>query len=133
MGSYIWYYQQHSSHFRCSTGFIYPSTFFFAIFSNYQFIYLKKPRSFPGGSVFKKKKKNLPANAGYWSGKIPHAVGQLGLCATTIEPMYPRVCALQPENPLQWEARAVQLEGDLGLPQLVKAHVQAMKTWHSQK
>ena len=41
---------------------------------------------FPGGSVVK----NLPATAGAfdpWSGKIPHAMEQLSLCATTIEPM----------------------------------------------
>ena len=39
---------------------------------------------FPGGTVVK----NLPANAGGhgfepWSGKIPHAVEHLSLCATT--------------------------------------------------
>ena len=30
-----------------------------------------------------------------WSGKIPHASGQLNLCAATTEPVYSRSCALQ--------------------------------------
>ena len=37
---------------------------------------------FPGGAVVK----NLPANAGGSSGKIPHAAKQLSPCATTSEP-----------------------------------------------
>ena len=43
---------------------------------------------FPGGPMVK----NLPSNAGDvgsipgWGTKIPHAVGQLSLCATTTEP-----------------------------------------------
>ena len=49
-------------------------------------------------------------------GRIPHASGQLGPCATvtepviwglwatTTEPTCPRACALQQEKPLQWEA-----------------------------
>ena len=48
---------------------------------------LKAPRrDFPGGAVVK----NPPANAGDTgsrSGKIPHAVEQLSLCATTTEPV----------------------------------------------
>ena len=55
-----------------------------------------------------------------WSGKIPHAVEQLSLCATTTEPaLYspratttvaraPRARAPQQEKPLQWEAHALQ-------------------------
>ena len=44
---------------------------------------------FPGGSVVK----NLPCNAGDmglipgWGTKIPHATGQLSLCATTRQPV----------------------------------------------
>ena len=42
---------------------------------------------FPGGPVVK----NLPCNAGdtvrSLARKIPHAVGQLSLCSTTIEPV----------------------------------------------
>lgn len=41
MASYIWYYQQHT-HFRWSTGFIYPSAFLFTIFSNDQSLFKKK-------------------------------------------------------------------------------------------
>ena len=50
--------------------------------------------------------KNLPTNAweghGFdpWSGKIPHAVEQLTLCAMTTEAHTPRGCALQQEKPL---------------------------------
>ena len=48
---------------------------------------LKRYWGFPGGAVVE----NLPANAGVsgfepWSGKIPHAVEQLGPSATTTEP-----------------------------------------------
>ena len=45
-------------------------------------------RHFPGGPVVK----NLPSSAGdaglipHWGTKIPHAVGQLSLCAATSEP-----------------------------------------------
>ena len=81
---------------------------------------------FPGGMAGK----NPPANAGdtgFWSGKIPHAQEQLSPCATTTEAAHsrtrnynsrartlqlqepkPRACALQPEKPPQWEARAPQ-------------------------
>ena len=57
-----------------------------------------------------------------WYGRIPHAVEQLGPCATTTEPalqtqggettkpVRPRTCGLQQEKPLQWEARVPQLE-----------------------
>ena len=47
-----------------------------------------KRRGFPGGPVVK----NPPSNAGDagsipgWGTKIPHAAGQLSLCATTTEP-----------------------------------------------
>ena len=37
---------------------------------------------FPDGAVVK----NPPANAGDWSGKIPHVTEQISLCATTTEP-----------------------------------------------
>ena len=58
--------------------------------SNITYESLKKNSwgDFPGGAVVK----NPPANAGDtgfepWSGKIPHAVEQLSLCATTTEPV----------------------------------------------
>ena len=35
-----------------------------------------------------------------WSGKIPHATGQLSSCASTTEARAPRACALQQEKPL---------------------------------
>ena len=40
-------------------------------------------QDFPGGPEVK----NLPATAGFnpWPGKIPHASGQAGPCATTTE------------------------------------------------
>ena len=47
------------------------------------------PRDFPGGPVVK----NQPSNSGDlgwipgWGTTIPHAVGQLSLCATTTELM----------------------------------------------
>ena len=43
-------------------------------------------QDFPGGAVVK----NPPANAGFepWSGKIPHAVEQPSLYATTTEPAH---------------------------------------------
>ena len=53
---------------------------------------------------------NLPANAGdmgsipAWGTKIPYAVEQLSLSATTTEPVHPGACAPQQEDPLQWEA-----------------------------
>ena len=76
---------------------------------------------FPDGAV----DKNLPANAGDTgsipgSGKIPHAVDQLNLCATTTEPLLsspqaatpeahlPRAQAPQQEKPLQWEDHTPQ-------------------------
>ena len=57
-----------------------------------------------------------------WSGKIPQAVDQLSLCATTVEPVLyspgtttteaPRTGARAPrEKPLQWEICGPQLEG----------------------
>ena len=39
-----------------------------------------------------------------WSGKIPHATGQLSLWAAAAETHIPRACALQQEKPSQWEA-----------------------------
>ena len=46
---------------------------------------------FPGGGVVK----NLPANAGDrfnpWSEKIPHALKQLNVCATTLKPVLQRL------------------------------------------
>ena len=67
--------------------------------------------------------KNLPANANGsipGSRKIPHAVDQLNLCATSTEPLLsspqaatpeahlPRAQAPQQEKPLQWEDHAPQ-------------------------
>ena len=48
-----------------------------------------------------------------WSGKTPHATGQLSSCATTAEARMPKACALEQEKPLQWEAWAPQLEKSL--------------------
>ena len=47
---------------------------------------MKSAGDFPGGAVVK----NTPANAedmGSIPGKIPHAMEQLSLCATTTEPV----------------------------------------------
>ena len=67
-------------------------------------------RDFPGGPVIK----NLPASAGDTGStpglgtKIPHAAGQLSLCATTLSP-HPGAQAPQQEKQLQWEARKLLL------------------------
>ena len=45
-----------------------------------------------------------------WSGKIPHAAGQLSLWASTTELVLPKACAPQQEKPPQREAQAPQLE-----------------------
>ena len=58
-----------------------------------------------------------------WYGRIPHATEQLGLCATSIEPVttephvlqlpkprHPRASAPQQKKPLQWEVHAARLE-----------------------
>ena len=57
------------------------------------------------------------------SGAIPHATGKLSPRAATLstEPTCPRICALQQEKSLQWEASALQLKGSLCLPQLEKS------------
>ena len=79
-----------------------------------------------------------------WSGKIPHAAGQLSPCATTTKPvlwspgaaaaelMCPRTCAPQQEKPPR-EARVLQLER-IGpcLLQLEK-HQEATEIQHIQK
>ena len=53
----------------------------------------------------KKKEESTCQSRGHefnpWSGKIPHAVEQLSPCATTSEPMRPRVRAVQQEKPPQ--------------------------------
>ena len=59
--------------------------------------------SFPGGSVIE----NLPANAGDTglipcSGKIPHTLEPLSLCATTIEPVLQRQRAATTEALVPW-------------------------------
>ena len=76
-----------------------------------------------------------------WSGKIPHAVKQLSLCATSIDPMFeipwatttepayrnyrsppcPRAHSLQQEKPPHWETHTPQLESSPHLPQLKKS------------
>ena len=60
----------------------------------------KESKYLPGGPVVK----NPPANAGdrgsIPSRKIPHAKGQLSLCATNTEAQAPRTCGLkQNEKP----------------------------------
>ena len=47
-----------------------------------------------------------------WSGKIPHAAGQVGLCTTTAEPERPGASAPQQEKPLQWEAHFMRSNRD---------------------
>ena len=59
--------------------------------------------------------KNPPANAGGhrfdpWSGKIPHALGQLSPCITTTEAHVCRAHKPQQGTPPQWEACIPQLE-----------------------
>ena len=73
--------------------------------------------------------KNPPANAGGyrfdpWSGKIPHALGQLSLCTTTTEALSPRAHVPQQKKPLQIEARAPKLERNACSPHLEEAHAQ---------
>ena len=63
-----------------------------------------------------------------WSRKMPHAMGQLGPCTTTLEPMCPRAGALQQKKPLQWKPCAGKLgSGSSHLLQLEKAHRQQQK------
>ena len=61
--------------------------------------------------------KNLPSNAGYvglipgWGTKIPHAAGQLSLCAATTEPVHSGACASRLErSPLIITKRSCMLE-----------------------
>ena len=67
-------------------------------------MYEVEARNFPGGPVVK----NPPSNAGDkgsipgWGTKIPHAIGQLNLCATTREAHMLQLlspCTLQPVLP----------------------------------
>ena len=89
----------------------------------------KKSKDFPGGPVVK----NPPSNAGDASSipsggiKIPHAMGQLGLQAETIEPTYSRAHAPQHEKP-----RACATTGKI-LHTTAKSPHAAKKTQHSQK
>ena len=77
-----------------------------------------------------------------WYRKIPHATGKLSLCATTTEPVSCTywaselqllkrtsswASALEQDKTLKWETRAPQIEGNLLLPQLKKAHVQQQR------
>ena len=63
-----------------------------------------------------------------WSGKISQAVGQLGPCTTTTEPVLPRALALQWERPPQGDACKQQLESSPHSPQLEKACAQQRST-----
>ena len=56
-----------------------------------------------------------------WSGKIPHATGQLSSCTTSTEP---RACAPQREKPAQWDALVLPLESNPCSLQLEKACAQ---------
>ena len=86
---------------------------------------LKQAWDFSGGLVVT----NRPANAGDVGSipgpetKIPHALGQLRLCAAATEPVHPRGQALQQKKPLQWEACTQQLESSPCSQQRGKAHV----------
>ena len=66
-----------------------------------------------------------------WSGKIPNVAEQLSLCTTNTEPMLPRTCALQQEEPRQWEAHAPQLRSSPRSPQLDKSPHAVPKTQRS--
>ena len=84
-----------------------------------------------------------------WFGKISYAVGQLGLCAATTQPSYPRACKPQllssctattevhaPLSPCSTirgatatrEARTLQLESSSCSPQLENVHIQQWRT-----
>ena len=58
-----------------------------------------RERGFPGGAVVK----HPPCNVGHqldpWSGKIPHAMGQLSPWATTAEPGHERLQGTTMEAP----------------------------------
>ena len=58
-----------------------------------------------------------------WSGKIPHAEGQLSCIAQLLKSTLSHACALQQKKPPQREARTPQLEKDWA----------ATKTQHSQE
>ena len=77
---------------------------------------IKNLRDFSGGAV----DKNLPANAwdtyDLWSGKSPHAKGQLSLCNTTTEPQ---------DQP--WRSPKAKPESSPSYSQLQKAHAQRRK------
>ena len=107
---------------------------------------LKHEHTIPGGAMVG----SPPADEGGhrfepWSGKIPHATRQLGLCATATEPACPspravtteawapRASTLQQEKPPQWEARALLLERSPCSLQLGNSLRTATKTQHSQK
>ena len=60
---------------------------------------------------------------GPWPGKIPHATGQLSLCAMTTESRPQSACSAREEPPL-WQAWAPQLEWSTHSLQLVKACAQ---------
>ena len=66
-----------------------------------------------------------------WSGKLPHAAGQLSPHATATEPAL-RASELQQEKPLQWEVHTLQPEGSSSSPQLEKAQA-AAETQNSQE
>ena len=71
---------------------------------------IKNILDFPCGPVARR----LPVNTGDtgfypWSGKTPHASGQLSPCVRATEACVPRACALQQEKALQQEA-CTQLE-----------------------
>ena len=71
---------------------------------------IKNILDFPCGPVAR----SLPVNAGDmgfdpWSGKTPHASGQLSPFVRATEACVPRACALQQEKALQREA-CTQLE-----------------------
>ena len=56
-----------------------------------------------------------------WSGRIPHAMGQLSLCTL-------RAHALRLEKSPQWEACTLQLADSSHLPQLEKAQAQQWRS-----
>ena len=60
-----------------------------------------KERDFPGGPVIKNPCSNAwdPGSIPSWETKIPHAAGQLSLCAATTEPAHPKAHVPQLEKP----------------------------------
>ena len=93
---------------------------------------LKLLSDFPGGPVVKNPFAKARDTLYLWSGKTPHALGQLSPCPTTTEPTRPRAHAPQEKLP-QWEAHTPGLDSSLQLPQLEKIFLQQERPSEAQK